>query len=177
MLAPPGCTAAKTVDIGPAAAEIFTNGCPFCAACGIIRKVGDAFAFAFGGAAGIAHIVIIGTSAWAGVGTVDSSGADIVEFVEKIAGFAVVRLLLVSEILLLRVFTSTNSLLVGRLRFRSVWPPSSLATVAAVEEVVGIFKAPLTDMAMAGMVPVPVAAMMEGSACSKSHLMVSPSDL
>lgn len=30
---------------------------------------------------------------------------------------------------------------------------------------------------LAGMVPVPVAAMMAGSACWRSHSMVSPSDL
>ncbi|CAL5345223.1 unnamed protein product [Camellia sinensis] len=32
-------------------------------------------------------------------------------------------------------------------------------------------------MAMVGTVPVPVAEMMEGSACSSNHRMVSPSDL
>lgn len=162
---------AKPADIGLADAEIVTNGGPFCTACGMIRKVGDAFAF--GGAAGIAHIVISGTSARAGVGTGDINGADIEEFVEIIAGFVVVRFILELEILLLTLFISTNSLLSGRLRLRFVWPPPSVA----VEPVVGIFKIPLTDMAMAGTVPVPVAAMMEGSACSKSHLMVSPSDL
>ncbi|KAJ0590523.1 hypothetical protein HanIR_Chr04g0198391 [Helianthus annuus] len=45
------------------------------------------------------------------------------------------------------------------------------------EEVVGIFKVPFTDVAMAGIVPVPVAAIMDGSACCRSHCIVSPSDL
>lgn len=42
---------------------------------------------------------------------------------------------------------------------------------------VGILRVPLTDMAIAGMVPVPVAAMIAGSARSRSHRIVSPSDL
>lgn len=58
----------------------------------------------------------------------------------------------------------------GRLRF-------FFAGSSVQEEVVGILSVPFTDMAIAGTVPVPVAAMMAGSACSKSHLMVSPSDL
>ncbi|KAK2965850.1 hypothetical protein RJ640_027137 [Escallonia rubra] len=66
---------------------------------------------------------------------------------------------------------STNSLLAGRLRFFFISSPSPSAAV------VGIFSEPLTDMAMAGTVPVPVADIMAGSACSSSHLMVSPSDL
>lgn len=70
------------------------------------------------------------------------------------------------------LFTSMNSLLVGRLRLRS-----SMAAEVVVAAVVGIFRVPLTDMAMAGTVPVPVAAMMAGSACSSSQRMVSPSDL
>lgn len=71
------------------------------------------------------------------------------------------------------VFTSMNSLLDGRFRLRFVG--SSAAEVELA--VVGIFKVPLTDIAMAGTVPVPVAAMMAGSACSNSQRMVSPSDL
>lgn len=72
--------------------------------------------------------------------------------------------------------TSTYSLFEGRLRFLLV---GSVAAAGEEDEdvVVGIFSAPSTVMAMAGTVPVPVAAMMEGSACSSSHRMVSPSDL
>lgn len=61
----------------------------------------------------------------------------------------------------------------GSLRFLSV--EVMVAEVVAV--VVGILRVPLTDIAMAGMVPVPVAAIMDGSACCKSHWIVSPSDL
>jgi len=70
--------------------------------------------------------------------------------------------------------TSTYSLLAGRLRFFVVfgWPSPELELV-----VVGILRVPLTDMAIAGTVPVPVAAIMAGSACSSNHLIVSPSDL
>ncbi|XP_034929698.1 uncharacterized protein [Populus alba] len=42
---------------------------------------------------------------------------------------------------------------------------------------VGIFNVPLTETAIAGTVPVPVAAIIAGSACSSNHLIVSPSDL
>ena len=41
----------------------------------------------------------------------------------------------------------------------------------------GILRAPQTETAMAGTVPVPVASMMACSACSRSHRTVSPSDL
>lgn len=61
------------------------------------------------------------------------------------------------------VLISTNSLFIGRLRFRSE------AGQVVVEEVVGILSAPFTEMAISGMMPVPVAAMMAGSAFSKSH--------
>lgn len=61
----------------------------------------------------------------------------------------------------------------GRFRLRS----SGLAAVVVAAAAVGIFRVPLTDIAMAGIVPVPVAAMMAGSACSNSQRMVSPSDL
>ena len=52
--------------------------------------------------------------------------------------------------------------------------------VAVVEDsrvVVGIFRVPPTETAMAGTVPVPVASMIACSARSKSHRTVSPSDL
>ena len=64
---------------------------------------------------------------------------------------------------------STNSLFAGRLRL--------LEVLSVGEGVVGILRLPFTDMAIAGTVPVPVAAIMAGSACSSSHRMVSPSDL
>nr|BAD95142.1 hypothetical protein [Arabidopsis thaliana]BAF02247.1 hypothetical protein [Arabidopsis thaliana] len=69
---------------------------------------------------------------------------------------------------------SIYSLLEGRLRFFFIRfsPISESAFV-----VVGIFKVPLTDMAMAGTVPVPVAAIIAGSAFSNNHRIVSPSDL
>ena len=63
----------------------------------------------------------------------------------------------------------------GSFRFLSVEVTAAELTAAVV--VVGILRVPLTDVAMAGMVPVPVAAIMEGSACCKSHWIVSPSDL
>ncbi|ANM68479.1 unnamed protein product, partial [Arabidopsis thaliana] len=44
-------------------------------------------------------------------------------------------------------------------------------------ELVGIFKVPLTDTAIAGTVPVPVASIIAGSARSNNHRIVSPSDL
>ncbi|GAV61835.1 hypothetical protein CFOL_v3_05361, partial [Cephalotus follicularis] len=44
-------------------------------------------------------------------------------------------------------------------------------------EVVGILRVPLTDTAIAGIVPVPVASMIAGSACSSNQRIVSPSDL
>ncbi|RDX76743.1 hypothetical protein CR513_43225, partial [Mucuna pruriens] len=70
-------------------------------------------------------------------------------------------------------FTSTNSLFDALLlRFLGVSSPSGLAA-----DDVGIFKAPPTDTAIAGMVPVPVASTIAGSACSNSHRIVSPSDL
>ncbi|KAL9317527.1 hypothetical protein ACSQ67_014044 [Phaseolus vulgaris] len=70
-------------------------------------------------------------------------------------------------------FTSMNSLFDARLlRFFGVSSPSGLAA-----EDVGIFRVPPTDTAMAGTVPVPVASMIAGSACSSSHRIVSPSDL
>lgn len=62
----------------------------------------------------------------------------------------------------------------GSFRFLSV---EVVAAAEVVLVVVGILRVPLTDMAMAGIVPVPVAAIMDGSACCKSHWMVSPSDL
>lgn len=65
---------------------------------------------------------------------------------------------------------STNSLFAGRLRFLA-------ASASVAGQVVGILRAPLTDMAIAGTVPVPVAAIIAGSACSSSHRIVSPSDL
>ena len=65
-------------------------------------------------------------------------------------------------------FASTSSVLEGCLRF---------CFVEDAGVVVGIFKVPPTDMAMAGTVPVPVAATMAGSACSNNHRTVSPSDL
>lgn len=81
-------------------------------------------------------------------------------------------------------FMSTYALFTGRLRFFfSGGSPGSgsefllLLLVVEEGEVVGIFRVPLTDIAMAGTVPVPVAAMIAGSACSRSHRMVSPSDL
>lgn len=61
----------------------------------------------------------------------------------------------------------------GSLRFLSV----ELMVAEVTVVVVGILRVPLTDIAIAGMVPVPVAAIMDGSACCKSHWMVSPSDL
>lgn len=75
------------------------------------------------------------------------------------------------------LFMSMYSLLAGRLRF--FFPVGSILGSSFVEEgeVVGILRVPPTDMAMAGTVPVPVAAMMDGSACSSNHRMVSPSDL
>lgn len=54
---------------------------------------------------------------------------------------------------------------------------AAVAVTVTVLMLVGILRVPLTDIAMAGMVPVPVAAIMEGSACCKSHWIVSPSDL
>lgn len=76
-------------------------------------------------------------------------------------------------------FTSMYSLFVGRFRFFfSVGSVVLLGLWLVVAgEVVGILRVPPTDMAIAGMVPVPVAAMIDGSACSSNHLMVSPSDL
>ena len=70
-------------------------------------------------------------------------------------------------------FTSTNSLLAGRLRFFLFGSGSWVVA----GDVVGILRVPPTDMAIAGTVPVPVAAIIAGSACSRSHRMVSPSDL
>ncbi|CAA7391825.1 unnamed protein product [Spirodela intermedia] len=57
--------------------------------------------------------------------------------------------------------------------------PSPSPAAAAREEGdwVGTLRVPPTETAIAGTVPVPVAAMMAGSACSRSHRMVSPSDL
>lgn len=69
---------------------------------------------------------------------------------------------------------SMYSLLAGLLRF--FFTDGSLGSEFALE-VVGILRVPLTDMAIAGTVPVPVAAIIAGSACSSNHLMVSPSDL
>jgi hypothetical protein len=70
--------------------------------------------------------------------------------------------------------TSTYSLLAGRLRFFLAFGSSGSALELVV---VGILRVPLTDMAIAGTVPVPVAAIIAGSACSSNHLIVSPSDL
>ncbi|WRX10339.1 hypothetical protein QQP08_002826 [Theobroma cacao] len=70
-------------------------------------------------------------------------------------------------------FISTYSLLAGRLRFFLLWSPGS----GLAFEVVGILRVPLTDIAMAGTVPVPVAAIIAGSACSNNQRIVSPSDL
>ncbi|KAE8724025.1 hypothetical protein F3Y22_tig00011079pilonHSYRG00204 [Hibiscus syriacus] len=65
-----------------------------------------------------------------------------------------------------------NSLLAGLfLRFFCNSP-----SCCFVDEV-GILRVPLTETAMAGAVPVPVASIIAGSACSNSHPMVSPSDL
>ncbi|WVY97590.1 hypothetical protein V8G54_029741 [Vigna mungo] len=58
------------------------------------------------------------------------------------------------------------------LRFFGLSSPSGLAA-----EDVGIFRVPPTDTAIAGTVPVPVASIIAGSACSRSHRIVSPSDL
>ncbi len=78
-------------------------------------------------------------------------------------------------------FTSTNSLFDGRLRFFVVVVVVVVVEVEEQEEeswmLVGIFRVPPTETAMAGTVPVPVASMMACSACSRSHLTVSPSDL
>ena len=70
--------------------------------------------------------------------------------------------------------TSTYSLLAGRLRFFFALGSSGSPLELVV---VGILRVPLTDMAIAGTVPVPVAAIIAGSACSSNHLIVSPSDL
>lgn len=132
-----------------------------------------------------------------GIGIIDISGAEIdallLEIIAKLLALVTAKLLEAAETDAvvtaegfgcdceqLMLFTSMNSLLDGRLRFRS-----SAAAAAEVEEgevalavvVVGIFRVPLTDMAMAGTVPVPVAATIAGSACSSSQRMVSPSDL
>lgn len=69
---------------------------------------------------------------------------------------------------------STYSLLAGRLRFFLTAGSPGWELVLVV---VGILRVPLTDMAIAGTVPVPVAAIIAGSACSSNHLIVSPSDL
>lgn len=68
---------------------------------------------------------------------------------------------------------SMNSLLHGL--FRRFLGSSSPAGFAG--DVVGIFNVPLTETAIAGTVPVPVASIMAGSACSSNQRMVSPSDL
>lgn len=60
---------------------------------------------------------------------------------------------------------------VRRLRFLEE-SPSSIEG-----DCVGILSVPSIVVAIAGMVPVPVAAMMAGSAWSRSQRMVSPSDL
>ena len=73
-------------------------------------------------------------------------------------------------------FMSMYSLLAGLLRFFLTGGSSGVGSVVGAD-VVGILRVPFTDMAMAGTVPVPVAAMMAGSACSRSQRMVSPSDL
>ncbi|KAK6783243.1 hypothetical protein RDI58_021040 [Solanum bulbocastanum] len=44
-------------------------------------------------------------------------------------------------------------------------------------ELVGILRVPLTETAIAGTVPVPVASIIDCSACSSNHRTVSPSDL
>lgn len=109
---------------------------------------------------GIAHMV--------GICTIDINGAEIeallLEMIAELLAFVEEKLLLVVV-----VFMSVT----GRFFLRFVKSSVEEATGA----VVGIFKVPLTDMAMAGTVPVPVALMMAGSACSKSQRMVSPSDL
>lgn len=64
---------------------------------------------------------------------------------------------------------STNSLFAERLRFLA-------ASAFMARQVVGILRAPLTDMAIAGIVPILVA-IIASAACSSSHRMVSPSDL
>ncbi|CAL5405215.1 unnamed protein product [Camellia sinensis] len=69
-------------------------------------------------------------------------------------------------------FTSMNSLVQALLRFfLAAW-----ASVV-VGGMVGIFRLPLTETAMAGTVPIPVASKVAGSARSRSHLTISPSDL
>uniref|UniRef100_A0A0Q3SX28 Uncharacterized protein n=2 Tax=Setaria italica TaxID=4555 RepID=A0A0Q3SX28_SETIT len=58
--------------------------------------------------------------------------------------------------------------------------PSTMARDEGLEEeedCVGMRRTPSTVVAIAGTVPVPVAAMMAGSDCCSSHRMVSPSDL
>lgn len=74
---------------------------------------------------------------------------------------------------------STNSLLEGRFRFFVVRVVVVEVVVSrfVVVVVVGILRVPPTETAMAGTVPVPVASMMDCSACSRSHRTVSPSDL
>lgn len=130
-----------------------------------MRKAGDEFAL-FGTTVGIAHMV--------GICTIDINGAEIeallLEMIAELLEFVEEKLLLVVV-----VFMSMNSLVTGRFLLRFV--RSSVAEAEATGAAVGIFKVPLTDMAMAGTVPVPVALMMAGSACSKSQRMVSPSDL
>lgn len=73
-------------------------------------------------------------------------------------------------------FSSACELFVDRFCF-FLSGGSSGSGLLLADGVVGILRVPLTDMAMAGTVPVPVAAMIAGSACSRSHRMVSPSDL
>lgn len=128
------------------------------AADGIIQNVGDEFD-------GMAHI---GTRVCADccVGVANINGANMDDDDELLLASCVCACACASQ------FTSTKSLFAGRLRFLFT---VSLSLAAA--EVVGIFRVPLTDMAMAGTVPVPVAAIIDCSACSSNQRMVSPSDL
>lgn len=147
-----------------------------------MRNVGES---EFDVTVGMAHI--------AGIGITDINGAEIeallLEIMAELLALVMEKLLMAAAAVvgfnggwLPVAFTSMNSLLEGRFRLR--FAGSSAAEAEAEAEpaevglvVVGIFRVPLTDMAMAGTVPVPVAAMMAGSACSKSQRTVSPSDL
>lgn len=130
--------------------------------------------------------VSVGNAHTAGIGITDIRGAEIdallLDIIAELLAFVIAKLLAAAVVVVVTaefsggeqmLFTSMNSLLDGRLRLRS----SVTAAEVVVLAVVGILRVPLTDMAMAGTVPVPVAAIMAGSDCSSSQRMVSPSDL
>ncbi|XP_042048549.1 uncharacterized protein LOC121794449 [Salvia splendens] len=138
--------------------------------------------------------VTMGIAQTVGIGITGMSGAEtdalLLEIIAKLLAFVIAKLLVAAEAEAvvaveefrgeqLKLFTSINSAVDRRLRFRSSAAEVEMETEADADAaaVVGIFSVPLTDVAMAGTVPVPVAAIMAGSACSSSQRMVSPSDL